>query len=201
MIDRDYFFRTVRADRELFRGTLDQSQVDGMNALLDMWEKRFPPSADPRWLAYCLATAYHETDQAMQPVREYGLGRGHAYGLPAGKWAQCYYGRGDVQETWLANYQHANDRLHQQGYLEASDDLVKTPDLMLRPDVSAATLFLGMIEGWFTGRKLSNYFNIATNDPFNARRIINGIDCAQQITVYDSSFLMAILPVSAKVAA
>ena len=37
MIDRDTFFPSVRAS--LFGGTLSQSQVDGMNYLLNVWEE------------------------------------------------------------------------------------------------------------------------------------------------------------------
>ena len=66
-IDRAIFFRGVR--QTLFSGLLRQHQVEGMTALLDLWEARLPAS-DPRWLAYMLATAHHETGATMQPVRE-----------------------------------------------------------------------------------------------------------------------------------
>ena len=95
MIDRDKFF----AIREsVFNGVLSQSQVDGMNYLLDTWEMHFP--SDLRWLAYALATAFHESAATMGPIEEYGKGGGSSYGQPAGPYGQCYYGRGYVQLTW-----------------------------------------------------------------------------------------------------
>ncbi|MFT3678714.1 MAG: hypothetical protein QM791_00490 [Ferruginibacter sp.] len=39
----------------------------------------------------------------------------------------------------------------------------------------------GMTDGWFTGKKLSNYFVGETADYVNARRIINGLDQAEKI--------------------
>jgi hypothetical protein len=38
-----------------------------------------------------------------------------------------------------------------------------------------------MMDGWFTGRKLSNYFLGDTADYVNARKIINGLDQADKI--------------------
>ena len=58
MIDRKAFFDSIRAS--LFNGVLSQRQVDGMNYLLDVWERVFNHE-DIRWLAYALATVFHET--------------------------------------------------------------------------------------------------------------------------------------------
>ena len=91
MIDRDHFFTSVR--ERLFNGVLSQQQVDGMNYLLDTWEEHFGDE-DIRWLAYALATAFHETAYTMQPIEEYGRGSGHDYGQPTGPHGECYYGRG-----------------------------------------------------------------------------------------------------------
>ena len=63
-------FAAVRA--ELFAGALAQTQVDGINAILAAW----PDGTDPRWAAYGLATAFHETARAMEPVPEWGRGQG-----------------------------------------------------------------------------------------------------------------------------
>ena len=65
-MNRQAFFAAARMS--LFAGTLDQHQVDGMNAILDEWDRR--KLADPRWLAYMLATTFHETARTMLPVRE-----------------------------------------------------------------------------------------------------------------------------------
>src|ERR1044071_1113225 len=109
-MNREAFFAAVR--HAPFDGRLSQLQVDGMNAILDAWEQRFsqssssavgrppPGTGDRRWLAYMLATTFHETARTMQPIREFGRGRGTRYGT-------TYYGRGFVQLTWEANYRKA----------------------------------------------------------------------------------------------
>src|SRR4029077_13530241 len=85
MFDRTAYFDQVRAS--LFAGVLSQQQVDGQNDIIDVWEtlpERFPYlKLDLRWLAYMLATTYHETSQEMWPIEEYGKGAGAAYGAPA----------------------------------------------------------------------------------------------------------------------
>jgi hypothetical protein len=78
-INRTFFFTQVR--RTLFANNLRQTQVDGINAILDGWEAKYS-AEDDRWLAYALATTYPETDQHMQPIEEYGKGRGMPYGKP-----------------------------------------------------------------------------------------------------------------------
>jgi hypothetical protein len=49
-----------------------------------------------------------------------------------------------------------------------------------------------MAEGWFTGVKLGDYFNENTDDPINARRIINGNDKDELIAGYHDTFLEAL---------
>lgn len=188
MIDREKFYASIRSP--LFDGELSQRQVDGITAIFDCWDKS--AQTDLRWLAEDLAEVYHETERAMYPVREVGEGRGHAYGVPTGPWHQVYYGRGDEQETWLRNYELADRRLHELGILKPDENLVKTPDLALRLDVSAAIVIYGNAEGWFTGKKLSDYFSATKDDPVNARRIVNGIDKAQTIAGYYGHFLAAL---------
>ena len=110
--DRKHFFDTVRKD--LFRGTLTQAQVDGMNYLLAIWERHFEepnPRDGTKWLAYALATFFHETAERMEPIEEYGKGSGKSYGKPAGPHGQCYYGRGYVQLTWETNYKNGQQFL------------------------------------------------------------------------------------------
>ena len=53
MINRKFFFDYVRG--HLFDGKLRQSQVDGLNAILTEWERKYAKK-DDRWLAYMLAT-------------------------------------------------------------------------------------------------------------------------------------------------
>lgn len=188
--ERKYFFDVVRAS--LFRGTLTQSQVDGMTYLLDLWEVHFPHKR-PSQLAYVLATVYHETDQKMRPIEEYGKGKGYKYGQPAGPYGHAYYGRGHVQLTWEENYKKATAKIRPYG-LEA--DLHKDPHLALNDEVSAIILFDGMGDGWFTGKKLGDYFTSTIEDPRNARRIVNGTDKMDLIASYFYKFKDALQPVT-----
>ena len=178
-IDRQTFFNSVRM---LFGGQLKQSQVGGMSAILDEWDRR-DPNGDPRWLAYMLATSFHETAREMLPVRE-------AYWLSE-DWRRKnltryypYYGRGYVQLTWAANYAKAGS------YVRA--DLVQQPDLALRPDYAAAIMFVGMREGWFRGdaqgrrHTLARYFGHNVNDPVGAREIINGREVKNGVLLADT---------------
>jgi len=196
--DRKFFFDGVRAT--LFGGTLTQSQVDGMNYLLEVWEWGFEeanPNDGTDWLAYALATFFHETAYTMQPIEEYGRGSGKSYGQPAGPYNQCYYGRGHVQLTWEANYQNA------QKYCKDryDKDVNVYPDAsgMLDAETSALVSYDGMVYGWFTGVGLPNYFNAAKgiNDPYNARRIVNGTDKASTIAGYYQNFKNALKKVPA----
>lgn len=184
MIDRAKFFEWIRNGP--FPGKLTPDQVRGTNALLDAIEKHV---TDKRDMAYMLATTYHETAHTMLPIEEYGHGRGHKYGSPTGPWHCVYDGRGDVQLTWEANYIHATNRLCELGVIGADIDLDKNPNLAMRPDIAAAIMIYGMIEGWFTKHKLSDYINDKQTDFVNARRIINGTDRAKLIAGYAEQFL------------
>lgn len=180
-LDRAKFFDAVR--RQPFAGHLTAPQVAGMEAILDAC----PPDLGVEKTAYCLATTFHETARTMRPIEEIGRGRGRSYG-PTGFW-----GRGFVQLTWQANYAKATKELRARGILKPSEDLVKTPALAMRPDVAAAILFFGMIEGWFTGKKLGDYFVPGRSDPKGARRIINGTDCDALIAGYHAQFRVALI--------
>ena len=164
MIDRKEFYSQLRAT--LVKGGLNQAQVDGFEAILDEWEKR--RLTDLRWLAYIMATAWHETAQRMQPIEEFGRGRGKAY-------APTYYGRGFVQITWERNYAKLSDVI--------DVDLVTHPEKALEMDNAIRILFVGMIDGLFTGKALSDYFD-KNADWRGARAIVNGKDRAAEIAGY-----------------
>lgn len=172
------FFAFVRSKC----GALSQSQVDGFISLLNA-TARLPL----KHRAYCLATTWHETARTMQPIREYGRGAGHSYGQPAGPWHQVYYGRGDVQLTWERNYVYATKRLHELKLLAPELDLEKYPELALRPDIAANILVIGCEEGWFTGKKLSDYSSYV-----DMRRVVNGTDQAHTIAGYADVFEAAL---------
>src|SRR5215510_12362012 len=130
MIIRKYYFDSVRGS--LFSGSMNQPQVDGQTALLDNAEML---GWDDRWTAYLLATTFWETAQTMQPIAEYGKGKGKPYGVPAGPYGQVYYGRGYVQLTWLDNYQKQDQKLGLGGRL------IKNADLALDQRIALQVIF------------------------------------------------------------
>ncbi len=70
-------------------------------------------------------------------------------------------------------------------------DLIGNPDLALEVKTAADIAVIGMRDGIFTGKRLSDYFGSGT-DWVNARRIINGVDRAQEIGRYALAFHAAI---------
>ena len=200
-IDRKAFFDRVRTS--LFGGKLLSGRVGGLTILLDEWEARHA-AQDIRWLAYALATAYHETGFTMQPVSEQGgtvyltymydpqssspkratLAKANGNIHPGDGVRYC--GRGYVQLTWANNYRRIGGLL--------GVDLSNQPERVLEQVIAARILYEGMIGGWFSGVGLSRYFNAKITDWKNARRIINGLDCADRIAGYAKSFHAALLP-------
>ena len=186
MINRKFFFDYART--QLFDGTMNSKRVQGLTAILDEWEKSHSKK-DDRWLAYMLATVHHETNRTFRPLEEYGKGRGKPYGmrlkmekdkngnrLHYTNTNQLFYGRGFVQLTWYENYELAGKKLNQNFLQDASG--------VMRMDNAVKIIFSGMMEGWFTGKKLSDYFNKKKELWISARQIINGTDKAELIKTY-----------------
>lgn len=201
MINRKFFFDQCRS--VLFTGKLTQSQVNGLNFILDVWEK-FHAKKDDRWLAYALATTFHETGFAMQPVRERG-GASYFFRMYDPQSSQpnranlakkmgalpgdgiVFYGRGFVQLTWRLNYAKM-----QKNFSVDLTSSAEAADRALESELAAKIMFKGMEDGIFTGKKLSHYFNPTTEDWKNARKIINGLDCAESIAMHAKKFYSAI---------
>lgn len=190
VINRKFFFDQVK--QRLFGGKMQQPQVDGMNAILDYWESEFGHgSHDDRWLAYALGTTFHETDQTMQPITEYGKdsyfakydGRKDLGNTEKGDGLR-FKGRGFVQITGRANYTKF-------GKIRGVD-FAANPEKVLEPKNAVWIMFYGMYMGSFTGKGFENYFNDSKEDWTNARRIINGTDKANLIADYSKRFYSAI---------
>ncbi|WGK69476.1 hypothetical protein P0082_01050 [Candidatus Haliotispira prima] len=122
--------------------------------------------------AYVLATAFWETARTMKPVIE-------AFWLSE-EWRKInlkkyypWYGRGYVQLT------------HEENYIRASRildlDISKYKEWSVDPDDAAKILVIGSLNGWFTGKKLANYISEGYCNYKEARRIINGVDRAEEI--------------------
>lgn len=182
---RSAFFSHVRAPLfGGFPGDGGASQIAGLDAILDEWEKR--GGGDLRWLAYMLATAFVETAHTMQPVREaFWLNNAEAWRKKHLRYYP-YYGRGYVQLTWKANYAKADSTLGLGG------TLVRNLDRALEPALAADIMFEGMRAGWFTGRKLADYISGTRCEYVGARRIINGTDRAAEIARYALIFEKAV---------
>jgi putative chitinase len=198
MINRERFYETITtkvSNGLVLFPTLLQSQIDGMNAVLDYWEAN--GFHDGRHLAYIYATVYHETARTMQPIEEYGKGKTRPYGQKQKhsgvKYTnpdKIYYGRGLVQLTWFENYELMTRLLRV--------DLLANPDLACDMKIAIQIMFEGMMTGSssfgdFTGKCLEMYFNDDKEDPIGARKIINGTDKAELIATYYWSFKKAIL--------
>lgn len=200
-MDATTFFAYAR--RAPFGGRLTQGQIDGMNALFRCWDSHKIPAPDKRHLAYILASVFHETGGRMVPVRETfastdagaiaALDKAHKAGRLGqvskpywrkGANGKAYFGRGDIQLTHEENYKTLGERL--------DVDLVGNPSLALDLDISAEIAIVGMLEGLFTGKKLTDYFNLKKDDPIGARAVVNGTDKAKLIAGYYKSFLDAL---------
>jgi len=195
------FFKALRTTG-LFK-TLTEAQVQGINhKLLAFGAAGWVIS----YAAYGFATSYWETGRKMQPCREKGSGDGpdadpwddYLERYDTGRLAirlgntpeadgdgVATAGKGDVQLTGVANYRRATVELRKRGIIGPDVDLVKTPELVLRSDISAAIMVAGMEEGWFTGRKLAH--TLPSNRPATlaefiaSRLIINGRDKDDEI--------------------
>jgi putative chitinase len=201
VINRKFFFDQCR--QVLFTGRLSQGQVQGLSFILDVWEAT-RARQDDRWLAYALATAFHETAFTMQPVRERGgkdyftrmydpastVPRRAALARRMGALpgdGGLFYGRGFVQITWRSNYA----KMGRAFGLDLTSSAAAA-DQVLQPALAAKIMFKGIEDGAFTGRKLMDYFDADTEDWKNARRIINGNDCDDIIAHYARKFYSAL---------
>ena len=199
--DHKKFFESYR-DRF---GPLTQELVDAIEFLLKQIEQdnRFDGSdTDRRKLAYCLATFKWETAHTMRPIDERG---GNAYfnsrygpGTKAGKNVgntkagdgALFHGRGYVQLTGRSNYTRAKAL--------TKVDLLSEPDRAKEPELAYQIAIQGMTDGWFTTRKLSQFFKDGgVADYENARTIINGHDKAANIADIARRFSEVLLAAAA----
>lgn len=201
------------ARRAPFGGRLTQSQIDGMNAILDEWDRRQSTGKviDNRHLAYMLATVFYETGGTMQPVTEnlnYSAERltqvwpsrfptiasAKPFARNPRKLANKVYG-GRMGNTapddgWLYRGRGLPQITGKENY--AKFGIADAPEKAGEMATAIRILFDGMIVGTFTGKKLGDYFNQVANDPVGARAIINSTDKAKLIAGYYRNFLDAL---------
>jgi hypothetical protein len=205
-LNEKIFFDAIRAT--LVGGRLSAAQVNGTKGILQAFDEVGDKDQDT--LAYSLATGYHETGTRMVPVREgfaktdagarkavlrLARQRGPAsavarYAQPAGPYGHVYYGRGHPQLTWLDNYASASK--------DAGVDLVKDPDAMLDPRISARVLIRGIMDGRWNarGHGLAHYEGpddfLSDAEAAEARRTVNVQDKARLIAGYHRQFYNAL---------
>lgn len=191
-MNRKVFFAELK--KTLYKGGLSQSAVNALEMILDETVGKGIPSAH---VAYMMATAYHESGKDLQPKVEnlnyttaarikavwptrfanaaaaqpyvknpqklanfvYGGRLGNTG--PNDGW--LYRGRGNVQITGKTNYSKMKKYI--------GKDAVANPDIMLELKNSIIALVHCMIDGVYTGKKLSDY-NLPSQY-FDARAIIN----------------------------
>jgi len=194
MVNKEEFYI---AYRKVFGDIKKQATVDSIDAILNCFDKITIKIKPIEKMAYMLATVRHECGPEMLPITEnlnysarritqvwpgrfptidsavpyanaperlgnrvYGgrLGNGVLEGFK-------YRGRGFVQITGYVNYKKFSELL--------GVDLIANPDLAKDRFVGAKILVTGMIDGLFTGRKLSGFITSGGVDYVNARSIIN----------------------------
>ncbi len=153
-------------------GEISNSQKNGLGSILALMIDDSKLS-DIRHAAYQLATIKRECADTWLPIEEYGKGRTRSYGNPDPVTGKIYYGRGLVQITWVGNYKKIGASI--------GVDLYNNPELACRLDIAYQIMSYGMRTGAFTGVGLNRYINDEKCDYFNARKIINGLDHAEEI--------------------
>ncbi len=188
-MNKEKFYDMIRP---LWKNKLSQEVVDQIEWAWPTWETKPWPLP---YMAYGLATAYHETAHTMMPVTEYGpksyfskydpgtkLGKQLGNTEPGDGYR--YRGRGYVQITGRANYVRAGEKL--------GISLRDYPDKALDREVARQIFARGCNEGWFTGKKFSDYLDKSPPDYTNCRRVINGTDKAKTIAGYALDFERAL---------
>jgi len=186
--DRNVFLSQIHAQF----GNIPQSAADGLNFILGCIEQDITNWENLNQVAYGFATFKRETGDAFQPIHERGpvsyFGKydpGTQLGAQLGNTAAgdgfLFRGRGYVQITGRKNYTYIGGQL--------KVDLVASPDHALQPDVAYKIASSGMKQGWFTAHRLSQYIPTGgAPDYFHARRIINGLDHADEIAANAQKF-------------
>lgn len=190
MINREQFY-SVGRELGVLPKTLSQAQVDSIDGILDYAESK---TQNKQYIAYMLATTKHETGNTFLPIEELGSNKylsKYYWNITLRKWlgnlglsdSWLYKGRGYVMITGRGIYRRVG--------LLINVDLEKYPEKATEPKVAAKILVDGLLNGWFTGKKLSHYVDESGNlNPKEARRTVNGTDKADTIAGYYNKFMM-----------
>ena len=128
-----------------------------------------------RQIAYVLATTQHETMNFQKPEEIDGRRQAQKLHYQGGT---EYFGRGYVHVTHERNYRALGEAIG------LGDELARHPGKAKEPEIAAKIAIVGMRDGLFTGKELSEYINDKHVNYEGARRIINGTDKAGLIAGY-----------------
>lgn len=211
-MNRATFFNSVR--KSVFNGSLSQSQVTGLDAILDASAKF--GVTDLRMVAYAMATPMIETGGTYEPITEnlnysvealrskfgnrISAADAAKYGRTAmqkanqeaianiiygGEWGKQNLGNTQAGDGWKYRGRSLTQVTGRRNY--AKFGLENNPEDALHINTAAEIMVKGMRDGLFTGKKFSDYFG--TNAQWvQARRIINGLDKAEEIAAYAQKF-------------
>ena len=185
---------------------LNEQSERNLKLLLDMLNKlyyEYFDSVESSYLAYMLATVRIESYDWKNSIYFGMIQEGISYEKaeidygsgPTGRRADIakkygntsigdgykYRGRGLVQITWKVNYQKFERALNL--------ELVTTPDLALNLENATRIMLLGMRDGIFSpGHTLDSHLSGMPKDFVSARKIINGLDRAEEFAYYAEKF-------------
>lgn len=223
MFNRKYLFDLLR--NAPFGGSLTTAQVKAIEMILDLCEALRLPLY---FIAYIMATAFHETGGKMTATTEslnytttalrskfsrerisladadrYGRTKKRAANQSAianliygGAWGLRnlgnklvgdgwrFIGRGLVQLTGRRNYELFGLGDNPEG----ATDLAKAVEILVK----------GMVDGVFTGTRLSHYVKAGVFDPVGARGVVNGTDKASLIAMHYEAILAALTKAEVK---
>lgn len=191
MVNEAQFFN---AYMRVFRAVVRQGDYENLVILLDFLQ-RDHRAADIRHQAYMLATVRAECGRDWAPKEEIGEPEyfvKYAAGTKIGKRLgnkdpgdeTKYKGRGYVQLTGRGNYRKMSAVI--------GLDLLTNPSLAKEASIAYHIMSIGMTDGLFTGKKLADYINAEKRDYVQARRIINGLDRAEEIAADAARFQLVL---------
>jgi putative chitinase len=187
----EFYAALCKRKSGIFGTRLTQGQVAGMTAILDEAERRKLPLW---WVACPLGQTYHETGGKMQPVYE-NMNYTSAKQIK-NTWPTRFKTEASARPyvrspQKLANFvyggRNGNDNMND-GWLRRGRGLIQitfkdnddkfgigdNPEAALEMSTAVRILFDGMINGIFTGKKLSDYNLQSEAGRIAARAIING---------------------------
>ncbi len=188
MINYKNFF--LKLNHGLIDDSLSILQRKRIRLIIRFWMNKYPNS-DLRCLAYILATADFETDRSFRPIEEKSKGKGERYGMMEklngtgySSPIQLFYRRGIIPLIWYDNYKHIANRL--------KVDILNQPQLVLDQDISIQILVDGMMQGWFTGQKLEDYFSTYKNNWSEARSVLKKSEKSELLKSLGLSYFIAL---------